>query len=664
MKKVRFVSKENTRVNFRFYTNTLKTFGFIPEESARVNFRFYYDNGDVEDSIYQEYDPEVALKIDLEVFNDSEENITLTAPSNPQVGQDNYHFAVKFPQGLLVDLSQTEIEQTDDWDVGYDPDTQDNYEIIYFLKKSELILTPDGSSKASINLIKFCARDTYQSETANIYLLCGPLMRDSEGGSLEENDPESKAIDIIDRLGKTNIPLHLGFVGSETILNDGESENSLILRMTNINSLNSIKPNISFNADSQLVVSFDAGDASNMPHALAEIQQVQGINITATDTSTWQVQHEANSTEWTVSLQGEAKDLAPGEFIELNLSNIVTGHPTGNTNLYLRYEAIPNYRDGQFATTIEKTPLLFRNGNGSISAKPPYGFKLSSPHSRSSISFILTSEANNNRAVLSLTGSTEPTHGRSAYIVSRANSANEYATDLGFKVRGNGSWQETDIQDALTIQYDRKVGIGTTTPSATLHVGGTAIIDDNVGIGTTTPAAKLHVSGNTRLGQNLTVDGELFFGNTTKQMINLWDNKYGIGVQNNTQYFRSSHHFAWYSEGSHSDTELDSGGGTTQMVIKNDKVGIGTSSPQSKLHVSGTVEATNLKIGSTTIGATELSILKKLASDQLTVRIRSPKGYVIQNYKSRNSGGDRDRTIQFSSSDEESSSVMRLDIVD
>ena len=443
--------------------------GIPPISNPQVNFLFYYGNGEVEDSIYQENDPTVAPAIKLEVFNDSEQEV-IFAPSSAEVSNTYYHFGVKFPQGLLVDLAQSSLEETGDWEVGYDPDTDDHYEVIYFLKKTQQTLAPNGEETLLLTLLQFCAQDSYQSPTANIYLTYGPLMQDSDGGSLESNDPELKAIDIIDRTSKSNIPLHVGFVGSNTILNDGDTENSLTLQITNTNSPNSVKPNLSFNSESKLIVSFDTGEASNKAWALAEAEKVKNIAIVVTDTGTWQVQHEPNSTEWTVSLQGDSLELEAGDFIQLNLSNIVTEHPTGNTNLYLRYEAIPDYRDGRFEAIVEKTPLLFRGGNVGISAKHPKGLKFFSPHSDAYIDFVLTSETNNNQAVLALNGNTGTTHGRSAYIASRGNSANDYATDLGFKVRSDGDWEYGEIEDALTIKHNGNVGIGTTAPQGKLHL--------------------------------------------------------------------------------------------------------------------------------------------------------------------------------------------------
>ena len=79
----------------------------------------------------------------------------------------------------------------------------------------------------------------------------------------------------------------------------------------------------------------------------------------------------------------------------------------------------------------------------------------------------------------------------------------------------------------------------------------------------------------------------LSFGSTKRQMISLYSTSYGIGVQHDTQYFRTNKNFAWYQGGSHNDGELNAGSGAVQMVIKDGKVGIGTSDPRTKLHITG-----------------------------------------------------------------------------
>jgi hypothetical protein len=65
----------------------------------------------------------------------------------------------------------------------------------------------------------------------------------------------------------------------------------------------------------------------------------------------------------------------------------------------------------------------------------------------------------------------------------------------------------------------------------------------------------------------------LSFGSTTRQMLNLWGTKYGIGVQTSTVYFRTDNAsglengFAWYKGGIHTNAAQNAGGGTTMMTL-------------------------------------------------------------------------------------------------
>ena len=81
----------------------------------------------------------------------------------------------------------------------------------------------------------------------------------------------------------------------------------------------------------------------------------------------------------------------------------------------------------------------------------------------------------------------------------------------------------------------------------------------------------LDVGGATTVAGDLTVgDGaKISFGNTTRQMLDLFDGRYAIGVQSGTLYARSSGGFAWHQGGVHSDTGSDAGTGGTRMMALN-----------------------------------------------------------------------------------------------
>jgi Chaperone of endosialidase len=61
--------------------------------------------------------------------------------------------------------------------------------------------------------------------------------------------------------------------------------------------------------------------------------------------------------------------------------------------------------------------------------------------------------------------------------------------------------------------------------------------------------------------------GNLSFGASVRQMIDLWNKEYGIGVQAGTTYFRSGGNFAWFLGGVHNDEVINPGGGVKLMSL-------------------------------------------------------------------------------------------------
>lgn len=79
-----------------------------------------------------------------------------------------------------------------------------------------------------------------------------------------------------------------------------------------------------------------------------------------------------------------------------------------------------------------------------------------------------------------------------------------------------------------------------------------------------------NVSGSVTASNGVTIAGNsLSFTNRLGQLIQLYDTTYGLGIQDNTCYFRtgSGASFAWYRGGTHSDVERDSGGGTALAYL-------------------------------------------------------------------------------------------------
>jgi len=100
----------------------------------------------------------------------------------------------------------------------------------------------------------------------------------------------------------------------------------------------------------------------------------------------------------------------------------------------------------------------------------------------------------------------------------------------------------------------------------------------------------------------------IFFGTQTRQMLNLWGTKYGIGVQSLTTVFRTdnadaNNGFIWYKGGTNNDAYGNAGGGTEMMHL----VGSG-------LYVNGTfVSSSDRNVKQDFADVNSRTVLEKVA---------------------------------------------------
>lgn len=90
----------------------------------------------------------------------------------------------------------------------------------------------------------------------------------------------------------------------------------------------------------------------------------------------------------------------------------------------------------------------------------------------------------------------------------------------------------------------------------------------------------------------------LHFGAGVTQHLTLFDNgtdNYGIGVQSGTEYFRSGDHFAWFKDGTHSDTTFDPGAGGSRLMTLSSDADLGL--PTTGALVIGNNRVENFGIG-------------------------------------------------------------------
>jgi hypothetical protein len=90
----------------------------------------------------------------------------------------------------------------------------------------------------------------------------------------------------------------------------------------------------------------------------------------------------------------------------------------------------------------------------------------------------------------------------------------------------------------------------------------------------------------------------IYFGTTTRQMLNLYSSTYGIGVQASDMYFRTDGEFWWYRGGSHNDANGNPGGGLWLMhLFDNGNLAIaGTLTQNSDRNVKGGFQPVDVRV--------------------------------------------------------------------
>jgi hypothetical protein len=321
----------------------------------------------------------------LELTNSATQTIRIPPPA-PATDANHHHFALRFRPGTLSASTikklralrpsnqVTVLNQTDadHWELACvegltGPVTlyasykgrkngQGDKNGKLFLPEEQLTLTLHGIS----------ADAGSGSRGTQVELI--PHQLTYEGDDTPITGSRMRYIHITNHRGQKNIPLHVWFVNGNTVLNDGKSTTTLKLRISNGSGDRDITLNERSSQEaSKFVISFEVGEAEKADWALTEPENAKKLKVKRGGSELTKIDRGQGASgtfeEWELTFPEKTvlakRGSGSSEHVELALEGITTALSSGHANLYVRYEGIPGYQDGQFILTVEKSPLVF-----------------------------------------------------------------------------------------------------------------------------------------------------------------------------------------------------------------------------------------------------------------------------------------------------------------
>jgi hypothetical protein len=320
-------------------------------------------------------DPKEDYKLNLELRNTSAQEIKFETLGD-KASKDKHHFELVFRNGVLSDKTLKKLRENKDeivlktgpWDLYSPGESQSGTISVYLLYKDNETSKPFKPGQSLIiPLRNISANAGSGARGIRIELKLNQLAYIGETTPITGS--RIQHLQIINHLGSRRLPLHIGFAGSNRILNDGFSANTLVLQLMNV--LKSQQDtSVKLKSDSKFLISFDVQSGNVVaPWSLCTEGEIKELSIIVakkgnpvSDAGQWDVARtdhgQGESPVWSLSPKQDT-DLKRDHYIQIQISNIKTSLPSGLTNLYLEYRNIPGFWDGQVVCAIEKAPLLF-----------------------------------------------------------------------------------------------------------------------------------------------------------------------------------------------------------------------------------------------------------------------------------------------------------------
>ena len=323
----------------------------------------------------------------LIIANESERELTISdgsAITDQTPAPDNYHLELRFRPGVLSAEHFRWISVgSGDWrlrtirwmgaearNAGMEPGTISLF--LLYTVPVRLVLGGQDSILLPLHGIKAGMEGGSRGSRVELRY----QLNETDGSLATDPDQADAALqyrqerlNVLNQQGIKEIPLNASFKGTSTVLNDGESANSLRLQVSSLlrNDFLPLSERTQA-APTRFTLSFDTSEkAENW--ALTDHDNAAAVDLAVSMTGDrgkiWHIEKETQgqTPQWILSLVEDTR-LSPGEQFTIQISGLITSMPSGFTKLYLQYENIPGYWDGMLTALIEKSPLQYQDEYG------------------------------------------------------------------------------------------------------------------------------------------------------------------------------------------------------------------------------------------------------------------------------------------------------------
>ncbi|MDQ1396269.1 MAG: hypothetical protein QOG64_1528, partial [Acidimicrobiaceae bacterium] len=314
--------------------------------------------------ILEEDSPGEDLHVSLE--NRSDTTFSLQQPAKPEPRPSNYHIELRFRPGVLdttrlreVQLVHKDTAEAEEasWQLSHQRNDEGTVSF-FLLHEYGTEISPGERLHLALTNIRVAASAGSRPTLVEVVVRSGPAQaRRSLPGDIQRVD----RIRLVNRRGRPALPLVAAWAGTDTILNDGESQNELVLDLINTGAEPIELDATGLDSASTFVVS-DSVTHDLDPRRLGDAAELANMEIDVT-TPGWTVtvDDEGPRPQW-IMRPVEATVLKPGDSLSMRLSNLVSDADSGPAELAIDYANIPGYWDGRCSAVIRKAPLLYYRG--------------------------------------------------------------------------------------------------------------------------------------------------------------------------------------------------------------------------------------------------------------------------------------------------------------